>query len=409
MTNRLRSERGWAMVTAMLTLMIMMMIGLAALSFTDGQSRATGTERIQESSFNASEAALSAQSFVLASRWPGSADNPLPVCTFSNGVVTATGGVGGTAACPNAAALSGTLNSKDFADGNLTWTVEVRDNAGTEQCIATPNANCGYYWDDATSRTQPSYDANGDLEMWVRAQAVVRSQRRTVVGRVRVTKTNVQFPKNAVTAGSFTVAGGGPKGFVTLNGSTMGLRCDRATNANCMKLHAESNIVYPGTIESPYDDGGKVLRPTELDQLRQTAKANNTYYPTGTCPASNTTAYSGTVVFVENANCSLQGNGTINSPQKPGLIVFASGTLRFTGTKKIYGTIYMANGQNSTAGNVLDLGGNSTVIGSVMIDGNAGLSVTGSTKITYDENAQQTFSSITGAGLVRSSFRELDV
>ena len=408
MTTRLRSERGWAMVTAMLTLMIMMMIGLAALSFTDGQSRATGTERVQESSFNASEAALSAQSFVLASKWPGSADNPLPACTYANGVVTANGGVGGAAACPNAAALNGTLTSGDYANGNLTWTVEVHDNAGTEQCIATPSATCGYFWDEATSRSQPSYDANGDLEMWVRAQAVVRGQRRTVVGRVRVTKTNVQFPKNAVTAGSFTVSGGGPKGFVTLNGATMGLRCDRATNSTCLKLHSESNIVYPGTVESPYDDGGKVLRAAELDQLRQTAKANNTYYPAGQCPSS-TAAYSGTVVFVENANCQLTGNGTINTLQKPGLIVFAAGTLKFTGTKTIYGTIYMANGQNSTAANLLDLGGNSTVVGSVMVDGNAGLSVTGSTKIVYDENAQQNFASITGAGLVRSSFRELDV
>ena len=69
----------------------------------------------------------------------------------------------------------------------------------------------------------------------------------------------------------------------------------------------------------------------------------------------------------------------------------------------------MANAQNSTASDVLDLGGNSTIIGSVFIDGNAGLSVTGSTKVVYDANSQVNVATIVGANLVRSSFRELDV
>jgi Tfp pilus assembly protein PilX len=408
MTRLMQSERGSALVTAMLAIMIMMMLGLASMSFVDGQSKATGKERIQESSFNAAEAALSAESATLSQKWPGGESNQMPSCTYSNGTVTTTPS-GQTNLCPNAAALSQTLASKDFANNNLTWTVEVHDNLGSEQCVASTKTNCSYYWDDTARNSLPSYDRNEDLEMWVRAQSIVRGQRRTVVGRVRVTKVNVQFPKNAVTAGAFNVAGGGPKGFVGLNGSTMGLRCNPAQSAYCPKLAKPSNIVYPGTVQSNYDDGGKVLTPSQLDQLRQTAIANDTYYAAGLCPASNTAAYSGAVVFVENANCQLTGNGTINSATKPGLIVFAAGTLKFTGTKTIYGTIYMANGQGSVAMDVLDLGGNSTVIGSVMIDGAAGLSVTGSTNIQYDPNAQQNFSTITGAGLIRSSFRELDV
>ena len=405
--TRLQSERGSALVTAMMAMMIMMMLGLASMSFVDGQSKATGKERIQESSFNAAEAALSAESATLSQKWPGGENNQMPVCTYSNGTVT-TIPSGATNLCPNAAALSQTLASKDFANNNLSWTVEVRDNFGTEQCVASTKTNCSYYWDDTARNNLPTYDLNEDLEMWVRAQSIVRGQRRTVVGRVRVNKVNVQFPKNAVTAGAFNVAGGGPKGFVGLNGSTMGLRCNPASSSYCPKLAKPSNIVYPGSVQPNYDDGGKVLTPSQLEQLRQTAIANDTHFDPGECPSS-AAEYSGAVVFVDDANCQLTGNGTINSQASPGLIIFARGTLKFTGTKVIYGTIYMANGQGSTAMDVLDLGGNSTVIGSVMIDGAAGLSVTGSTNIQYDPNAQQNFSTITGAGLIRSSFRELDV
>jgi hypothetical protein len=194
----------------------------------------------------------------------------------------------------------------------------------------------------------------------------------------------------------------------------MALRCDmnvpEPARSACLKEgRPGENIVYPGTIDSPYDDGGSVLTESQLNQLRQTADANGTYYPAGTCPPSTIAGYTGAVVFVESADCKLTGNGTINSAAKPGLIVFAAGTLKFTGTKTVYGTIYLANGQHSTADDLLDLGGNSTVIGSVMVDGAAGLAVTGSDQVVYDANAQQNFSTITGAGLIRSSFRELDV
>jgi Tfp pilus assembly protein PilX len=412
MTSRLTSQRGSALVTAMLAIMVMMMLGLASLTFVDGQSRATGKERTQESSFNAAEAALSAESATLAQQWPGAADKQMPVCTYSNGTLT-TNPPGQADRCPNAAALAQTLSSKDFANNNLTWTVEVRDNKGTEQCTAITETKCGYYWDDVANRGAdfPMWDANEDLEMWVRARSVVRGQRRTVVGRVRVTKVTVQFPKAAVTAGSFTVnSSGSKKHYITLNGSTMSLRCDlEAEGPDCLdEARPGENIVYPGTIDSPYDDGGSVLTDSQLKQLRQTAQANSTYFPAGTCPPSTLAGYSGAIVFVENANCQLTGNGDINSATKPGLIVFAAGTLKFTGTKTIYGTIYMANGQHSTEDNLLDLGGNSTVIGSVMVDGAAGLTVTGSDQVIYDPNAQQNFSTITGAGLIRSSFRELD-
>jgi Tfp pilus assembly protein PilX len=414
MTRRLTSQRGSALVTAMLAIMVMMMLGLASLSFVDGQSRATGKERTQESSFNAAEAALSGESATLAQKWPGAVDKQMPVCTYSNGTLT-TNPPAQADRCPNAAALTQTLASKDFSNNNLTWTVEVRDNTGGEQCTATTATNCGYYWDDVTNRGYATWDANGDLEMWVRAQSVVRGQRRTIVGRVRVTKVNVQFPKSAVTAGSFKVgSSGSKKHYITLNGSTMALRCDmnvpEPARSACLKEgRPGENIVYPGTIDSPYDDGGSVLTESQLNQLRQTADANGTYYPAGTCPPSTIAGYTGAVVFVESADCKLTGNGTINSAAKPGLIVFAAGTLKFTGTKTVYGTIYLANGQHSTADDLLDLGGNSTVIGSVMVDGAAGLAVTGSDQVVYDANAQQNFSTITGAGLIRSSFRELDV
>ena len=407
--TRLRSERGSALIAGMMAIMLMMMLGIAAMSFVDGQSSNTRQSRVQESAFHTSEAALSAEAFTLARDWPAASTGQMPVCTYTNGTITST--TGNVSRCPDATTMNQTLTGPDVAGaGNVSWSVEVRDNGGTDVCPATGEPKCSFFWDETVSRSDVSWDRNADNEMWVRAQAIVRGQRRTVVGRVRITKNTIQLPKAAVTAGKFNVAGGGPKGFVTLNGSMMALRCDISLDA-CLHLQKPSNIVYPGTVDGypSFDDGGRTLTTQQIAQLRETARANGTWYAAGSCPPSTPAGYSGSVVFIENANCSLTGNGTINSQAAPGMILVNRGTLKFTGTKTIYGTIYMANAQNSTANDVLDLGGNSTIVGSVFIDGSAGLSVTGSTKVVYDANSQANIATIVGAGLVRSSFRELDV
>ena len=51
MKRRLASERGSAVVTALLVTMLFMTLGIAALGFVDTQQRESGRERVRDSSF----------------------------------------------------------------------------------------------------------------------------------------------------------------------------------------------------------------------------------------------------------------------------------------------------------------------------------------------------------------------
>ena len=74
---------------------------------------------------------------------------------------------------------------------NVTWTTKVRDNGG-----ALANAYDPTHADDAqagcpvpagvTPATACTYDANGDRELWVQSQAIVRGKPRNVVARLRL-------------------------------------------------------------------------------------------------------------------------------------------------------------------------------------------------------------------------------
>jgi Tfp pilus assembly protein PilX len=397
-------ERGSALVVAMVVLLAMMMIGLASLSIVDGQSAASGKEHVRESSFNAAESVLNAEMFTASANWPGAAAGALPDCAWNGSALAVTPVAASTTLCPDPTTVTNTLTGQDFTQG-LTWSAIVRDNGGTDQCTGTAATNCSRFWNEATSLAQPHWDANADGEVWVRSQANVRGSRRTVVGRIRITQNSIQFPKNALTAGSFQVTTGGPKPFLTLNGSTLGLRCDTAL-LTCLKTTKAGQIVFPGQVVGNYQDGGRSLTQAQIDQLRATAQANGTYYGTGSCP-SGSSGYTGSIVFVENASCQLAGAGSVNSAANPGMVLFAKGSLRFTGAVKYYGMIYMANGQGSTASDIFDAGGASTVTGAVFIDGGGGFSVGGNTRIVFDPNAVRDRTTNAGTGLVRNSFREI--
>ena len=66
MRPRLSSERGSALVTALLVTMLFMMLGLATVSLVDTQQRESGRERVRESSFSLAEGALNSQIYLLS-------------------------------------------------------------------------------------------------------------------------------------------------------------------------------------------------------------------------------------------------------------------------------------------------------------------------------------------------------
>ena len=75
-------QEGYALVTAIVMLGIMLMVGLTVVSLGDTQAKRSGEQRIRESSLNLAEGVLYGQGFVLAHNWPGSAGNAYPpTCT----------------------------------------------------------------------------------------------------------------------------------------------------------------------------------------------------------------------------------------------------------------------------------------------------------------------------------------
>jgi hypothetical protein len=372
---------------------LMMALGLAAYGYVDSESRQASLERKRESAFNQGDGLIAAQTYVLSRAWPAASSAAYPTCTWSGAALTASGANTDTTKCPNASAMTNTFTNKDYA-ADSSWTTMVRDNGGSS----------GAYWiSDPSTGTpaQPAYDANGDNQVWVYAKATVRGRARVVIERVQAEPARVIFPKNVLTAGSFHVTTGGPKPFLQLNGSTLALRCASASTTGCYTTTKSNQVQGPG--KTAFGWGGThQITPIELDYLRQAAVANGTYYTS--CPTTPV----GKLVFVENGNCTYNGNSTWNSPSAPGMFVVVTGTLRFIGNPSYYGAIYMYNQQGATCNpGPFDAGGASYIQGAILIDGQGCFDVGSNTRVVYDANAIQNITYYGNMALVRSSYREL--
>jgi Tfp pilus assembly protein PilX len=390
MRPRLAAERGSALVVALMVTMLMMALGLAAYGYVDSESRQASQERIRESSFNQDDGLISTQTYILSRAWPAASVAAYPTCSWNGTAVTASGASTDATKCPNASAMSNTFTAKDYAAGS-SWTTMVRDNGGAS----------GVFWDNAVTPSQPAYDANGDNQLWVYAKSTVRGRARIVVERVQAEPARVIFPKNVLVAGQFHVTTGGPKPFLQLNGSTLGLRCNNVNQNECYVTTKPNQVQGPGKTSFRWQ-GTHQITPVELDYLRQAAIANGTYYTS--CPGSMT----GKMVFVESGNCSYTGNTTYNSSASPGMYVIANGTLTLRGNINYYGAIYMYNAQNATCSpGPFDAGSATYVQGAVFIDGDGCFEVGANTRVVYDQNAIQNITYYGNMALVRSSYREL--
>lgn len=379
MNNRFTSERGSALVTAIVVTGIMLSIGLATLAWADNGSRTSREERVHESSFNLADTMLEGQIYQLGRSWPTSV-SPAPSCSNT---AQPTG-------CPSQAKVSQSFTANDYA-GGYTWATVVQDNGGTVQDLYTTAGAAG----------QPAYDANGDGRLWVRAQATVRGKSRRLVGEVQAQEVPLAFPRNTVTAGHFETTNNGNKVIVDTLGTSgqpgdVSVRCT-APGSGCLTYRAGQ--LSPDTSYTSYT-GGDAMSVDDLNSLRGRAKANGTYY--ASCPAN----LSGAIVFVESGNCSANG-GPGNSVASPGMLVINSGTLSLGGNYEYYGLVYAHNAQGST-GNVVSLGGTSLIHGAVAVDGLGGVSA-GSSKLNlvYDSNV---FGLVRGFGtgeLTPGTWREL--
>jgi hypothetical protein len=387
MSRRPGAEDGIALFVAIMALTVMLALGLGTYSFVSGQERESVSERTAESAFNLGEAALDGQTLRLSHSWPGTAAKAYPYsCTQASSEPR----------CPEPAGLTRTFDSPDFAVGS-SWVTTVRDNGGS----------LAVEYDEDAANSQPSWDANGDLRLWVRAQAVVRGKRRTLAMLVTLERFTEQFPKHAITAGRFATTNSGNKVIVDTRGPSaepapVAVRCT-VRSPSCLDYDPAKGQISPDTTQIGYQ-GGAALDAAAIGRLRSRATAEGSYYPTG-CPANPT----GVIVFVEDGDCSY-GTSTgmcCNSATAPGVFIVINGTLSLGGNVTFYGIVYAANAQG-TSGAVVSIGGTASIQGSVAIDGD-GLLSAGSSKVNvvYDERAAGTLWSYGSAAPVKNSWREV--
>jgi len=413
-------ERGSALVTALLVLVLFASFAFSTVAWVDTQQRESGRERVRESSFALAEGVLSNQIFLLGRQWPTSAALAYPAGPGGLGTCTPASAV--DPRCPDEQALEATFRAVDYAAG-LGWSTEIHDNAvaGTAQD----------FYDDAVVRPLPGWDANADGYLWVRAQSTLRGRRRTLVALVRAEELTSALPAAVLVAGKLRVQSQNNRNKVYVEPGVdkkIYLRCGTALGSSgCLEIADWTNLngarAYPA---SPMP----ALSAEAVERLRTSAKAADTWYPT--CPTQDKLA--GDIVFIEVANCGrwdLSGNGSTggawNAIGREGILVIGSGTVEFGGNSTYHGTIYHLNGSHTPSpaddlsGYVVKTQGNTCLLGAVVIDGAGGLDIgasggnggasratpCGDGNVAYSPSARTRFKSYGTAGIVQNSFREL--
>jgi len=420
MAGRLRSEEGWAVVTAVLVLMMMMSFGLAAYSLVDTQTGESKKERNRESSFNLTEGALQQQGYVLGFNWPATAPAAYPDCSFGAGANVTTAGQ-----CPQPANLvGGNFSQVDYAQ-DASWTTVVRDNRITP--VGASPQDSDFY--DATVETTPCmgppppappapppcrWDANADGKLWVRASATVRGKTRRLVALLKRERLTEGFPRVTVKADRFRTTNNGSKLIIDSTGGQIVTRCQNVPSGQlCEDYEASKGQVSPaGSIVREPPQTAPTMDDGQLARFKAKALSSNpmTYYTS--CPSSLT----GEVVYIDvpaGTQCSFSSSPIWNSALAPGLVIMPRGRLSFTGGPTFYGVLYFGNKDNYT-GDALDMGGNAEVIGGVIIDNGAGISVGSSGEggsngpnLKFSANAFNALATFGTAGLIQNTWREL--
>lgn len=448
-----RGERGSALVTALMIMIVALGVGTAVVALSVGQQRAADNQQSSETAYSLAEAALNAQVFALAQQWPTSADAPQPSSPPGYGYPTSCNAASaGASYCPAPADMAayspgtqpcpaGTQGDAWSASGSVTngWTTYVRDagpaGSGTESLFSSSA-------EETMAPFNSSVDTSGAGSVWVRAVGIVNCRIAVLVTKVSDQVGSLNFPKYVLDANSFTVSNNGQKDIINLqdgNGNTsqISLRCSGASYGNgaqppgstCAGAQNSSQIQPAPSYASP-PAPSPTLDATQLEAVKKLAIQKGTYIP-ATVPCSSITAaqLTGSPVYIEgNASCygaggiTVPSNPVINSPSSPGLLVIANGTLDFTGSATYYGIIYAPNAGNYT-GDVVTLGGTSTVIGGINVDGNAALNVGSSGNgavnctdtsrsqkcgdLEYDAAAFSALSGFDGAASAPNMFRQL--
>lgn len=435
--NRTSDEGGWALVTAVSSLALMLVIGFTSLSVADINSKQTRQQRERESSLTLAEGVVLAQSFVLGRQWPGPTRAAFPASCSS---ASATKGQ-----CPNRETLAaaGSTNpgaalfrGTDFRE-NVTWTTRVRDNYGA---LAT-----GYSSESAslpltgalgTCAAPCSRDFNDDKAMWVQGRSVVRGRARNVVALMKLEQLNEAVPVTGLTAGALKITTNTNSPLIDATGSEVTVRCAIDVQLNnqalCTDFRGGQVTPLPTTTKSP-----ATMSPQQIERFRERAIIDGTYH--AGCPSTLV----GRVVFVENCQDSPNYASTwatactppvglspkcLNTIHTPGVLIVRCGALRLTDTWTYVGLVYFVNGSDGSCPShqvrgstppscpsngldertVLDTQGGFGVWGGISADGNACVMFESrSLSLKFDLRAFSALSSYGTVGLVQNTWREL--
>lgn len=416
--TRLRNESGQSLVVAVIVLMVILMLGAAALQTANVESDQTGQERSGENAFNLAESALNAEVAAVQRNWPSSSSTAFPVCTQSSTT---------SSTCPEGAIAAG-FNTTYAGSGfkSPTWSVQVIDDN------VSGVADSGYYSDSIlTNSSLAHYDSNSDNKVWVRATATLNGQKSTMVSEVSRQKEVVWLPLSVITSGGVTTSNNGNKIIIEATDPNSGLtgpidlRCGTTTTtavwgSSCAGWDPNHGQLDPaGAYQGGYTDATasyQTLTSGEIELLRESAQSSGTYYASS-CPTQFTTG----VLFIENANCSYTSNGTWNSDAAPGAIFVDNGTLTFGGGLTFYGIIYLADAQGSVpssgpctsaqSNNVFTIQGSATIHGGLFIDkcGTATVGSSGNSNlnISFDSTAFGGLTTYETPSIALSTFRVL--
>jgi Tfp pilus assembly protein PilX len=409
--RRARSEEGFALVSAIVLLTVILGLGMGLLLFTDNQQRASVREQGSESAFNVGEAALNTQVGQISRAWPAKESEAYPdektnkIIRCTEATTTTTNG------CPSAASLSAAypnispvpctgVSTQDAWGSPLSnqWTTYVRDDG--------PSST---YFNSTLEATQPGWDANGDGKMWIRSVAAVQCHVISIVTLVSRQLVALSFPKNAVSGNWFRVTNNGNKIIVSTESEgqkgLISMRCEGVSP--CEEWDKSKNQVSPDTtgaapVPSP------ILSEEQLAAVKSQAIALGTFRSPSVkgCPGSLAET-NGLPAYIEGCgNLTLTG-GVGNSSASPGFLVLADGTLTLLGNAEFFGVIYARNPTNSASA-IVSLGGTSSVVGAIDVDGKGGIEF-GSSGVNFSYNPKgiNEVKAYAGATPTRNTFRIL--
>jgi hypothetical protein len=413
----LRREDGIAVTVAVVLMAFMLVLGLSAAIFVDGQSKQTAKQRQRETSFNVAEAALNAQVTLISHHWAGTNGVTTPGVAFTQCP-------GGTF-CPNDAELTGMVPSAD-TNVAVVWRTNVYDNSG---------GLAGHFADSRVS-DQCGCDANGDGKVWVRAEATVRNKRRVIVSLVQKQTQAESVPHSALISGSLSILNNGlhSEAIIESGDGVVAVRCSvpawPITETSSEPCLGQPQGLSPTQTQAEWNDllsnqisgfsgavqgypQAPVFSQDQIYRFIATAKAESTHFTS--CPAT----LAGHVVVVDAAvDCAYTGTDVWNTQADPGFLLFlnANSTLSLSGTTVYNGIVYHANmgtppilgspAQSSAA--LVMTSGTTLIRGGVIIEGPGRMEAGESgLNIQFDDHGYDAVRSLADAAIIQNSWREI--